>query len=200
MAFEKILNKLVLFSLTYPKQICYTLFVITNFEEVIIMAIGKRIKFIRKLRGMTQRQLGQLAGLSEKTADIRMAQYENGTRTPKEDLVKSIAEQLEVSPAALNIPDTDTYVGIIQTLFALEDNFNFKVDLVGTEMHLCFKASDSIFSFNDILYSWYKQQNKYLNGEITKEEYDNWRYNYPSEDDKPYWLKTAAKELEEFLV
>lgn len=95
---------------------------------------------------------------------------------------------------------TDTYVGIIQTLFALEDNFNFKVDLVGTEMHLCFKASDSIFSFNDILYSWHKQQNKYLNGEITKEEYDNWRYNYPSEDDKPYWLKTAAKELEKFLV
>lgn len=164
------------------------------------MAIGKRIKFIRKLRGMTQRQLGQLAGLSEKTADIRMAQYENGTRTPKEDLVKAIAEQLEVSPAALNIPDTDTYVGIIQTLFALEDNFDFKVDLVGTEIHLCFKGSDSIFAFNDILYSWYKQQNKYLTGQITKEEYDNWRYNYPSEDDKPYWLKTAAKELEEFLV
>lgn len=164
------------------------------------MAIGKRIKFIRKLRGMTQKQLGQLAGLSERTADIRMAQYESGTRTPKEDLVKAIAEQLEVSPAALNIPDTDTYVGIIQTLFALEDNFDFKVDLVGTEIHLCFKATDSIFAFNDILYSWYKQQNKYLTGQITKEEYDNWRYNYPSKYDDPYWIKTAAKELEEFLV
>lgn len=164
------------------------------------MAIGKRIKYIRKKKGMTQKQLGQLVGLSERTADIRMAQYENGTRTPKEDLVKAIAKQLEVSPAALNIPDTDTYAGIIQTLFALEDNFDFRVDLVGTEMHLCFKATDSTFAFNDILYTWYEHQDKYLKGIITKEEYDNWRYNYPTEDDKPYWIRTTAKDLEEFLV
>ena len=43
------------------------------------MAIGERIRFIRNLRGMTQKYLGTLVGFPEKTADIRMAQYEAET-------------------------------------------------------------------------------------------------------------------------
>ena len=49
------------------------------------MAIGERIRFIRNLRGMTQKWLGQAVGFPPKTADVRMAQYESGSRTPKED-------------------------------------------------------------------------------------------------------------------
>ena len=41
------------------------------------MAIGERIRFFRNLRGMTQKYLGQVIGFPEKTADIRMAQYES---------------------------------------------------------------------------------------------------------------------------
>ena len=47
------------------------------------MAIGERIRFIRNLKGMTQKWLGIAVGFPEKTADIRMAQYESGARTPK---------------------------------------------------------------------------------------------------------------------
>ena len=54
------------------------------------MAIGERIRFIRNLRGITQKWLGQAVGFPPKTADVRMAQYESGSRTPKEDLVKAI--------------------------------------------------------------------------------------------------------------
>ena len=50
------------------------------------MAIGERIRFFRNLRGMTQKYLGQVVGFPEKTADIRMAQYESGSRTPKAEL------------------------------------------------------------------------------------------------------------------
>ena len=42
------------------------------------MAIGERIRFIRNLRGMTQKWLGQAVGFPPKTADVRMAQYESG--------------------------------------------------------------------------------------------------------------------------
>ena len=85
------------------------------------MAIGERIRFIRNLRGMTQKYLGTLVGFPEKTADVRMAQYEAGTRTPKEDLTKALAGALDVSPLALNVPDIDSYFGLMHTLFALED-------------------------------------------------------------------------------
>ena len=85
------------------------------------MAIGERIRFLRNLKGMTQKWLGMAVGFDEKTADIRMAQYESGTRTPKENLTNDLAKVLEVSPAALNVPNIDSYVGLMHTLFALED-------------------------------------------------------------------------------
>ena len=66
------------------------------------MAIGERIRFIRNLRGMTQKFLGLQVGFSERTADIRMAQYESGSRTPKADLVEQLADALDVSTEALN--------------------------------------------------------------------------------------------------
>ena len=77
------------------------------------MAIGERISFMRKLRGMTQKYLGQQLGFPERSADVRLAQYETGTRTPKEDLTNQIASILDVSPAALAVPDIDTYVGLL---------------------------------------------------------------------------------------
>lgn len=92
------------------------------------MAIGERIRFIRNLRGMTQKYLGTLVGFPEKTADIRMAQYEAGTRTLKEDLTKALASALEVSPLALDIPDIDSYLGLMHTLFALEDCYGLTIE------------------------------------------------------------------------
>ena len=85
------------------------------------MAIGERIRFIRNLRGMTQKFLGLQVGFSERTADIRMAQYESGSRTPKADLVELLADALDVSAEALNVPNIDSYTGLMHTLFALED-------------------------------------------------------------------------------
>ena len=65
------------------------------------MAIGERIRFLRNLKVITQKWLCMAVGFDEKTADIRMAQYESGTRTPKENLTNDLAKVLEVSPAAL---------------------------------------------------------------------------------------------------
>ena len=61
------------------------------------MAIGERIRFFRNLCGMTQKYLGQVVGFPEKTADIRMAQYESGSRTPKADLTNKLAEVFDIS-------------------------------------------------------------------------------------------------------
>ena len=92
------------------------------------MAIGERIRFFRNLRGMTQKYLGQVVGFPEKTADIRMAQYESGSRTPKAELTESLASALGVSPLALSVPDIDSYLGLMHTLFTLEDRYGLTVD------------------------------------------------------------------------
>ncbi|MBQ7406595.1 MAG: helix-turn-helix transcriptional regulator [Clostridia bacterium] len=145
------------------------------------MAIGERIRFIRNLRGMTQKYLGTAVGFPEKTADIRLAQYEAGTRTPKADLIEKLSEVLDVCPVALDVPDIDSYIGLMHTLFALEDIYGFKIDKLDDEVCIRLdknRGSMSVSLFED-LSAWQKEAEKYRNGEITKDEYDAWRYTYP---------------------
>jgi len=145
------------------------------------MAIGERIRFIRNLRGMTQKWLGMAVGFPEKTADIRLAQYESGTRTPKAELTKEIAKTLDVSPAALDVPNIESYIGLMHTLFALEDLYGFKIDRLDGE--ICIRInrqnSSTFAKMTGLLEPWEEMAQKYRNGEISREEYDQWRYRYP---------------------
>ena len=146
------------------------------------MAIGERIRFIRNLRGMTQKMLGIKVGFDKRNADVRMAQYESGTRTPKENLVNALAEALEVSPKALTVPEIDSYIGLMHTFFALEDLYGIKVGEIDGELCLRLdKSKDTTYlSMLDMFSAWQHEAEKLRNGEITKEEYNTWRYNYPS--------------------
>lgn len=142
------------------------------------MAIGERIRFFRNLRGMTQKYLGHMVGFPEKTADIRMAQYESGSRTPKADLTNTLAQVFEVSPQALTVPDIYSYNGLMHTLFTLEDLYGLKITELDGEV--CLHLDKGMGTNYITMFSaWKKQAEKYKNGAITKEEYDYWRYNYP---------------------
>lgn len=166
------------------------------------MAIGERIRFLRNLRGMTQKWLGQAVGFPQKTADVRIAQYESGSRTPKEDLVKALADVLEVSPLALNIPDIDSNLGFIHTMFAIEDIHGVRAEKQGGEVHLVFdgskcKMDESVFK---MLSAWADQAEKLKNGEISKDQYDRWRYRFPEFDTTQRWAKVPSQELSDMLM
>lgn len=144
----------------------------------------KRIRFIRNIRGITQKYLGILVGFSEKTADVRMAQYESGSRIPKAELVEKVAEVLDVSPNALNVPNIDSYVGVMHTLFALEDLYGLKIDRLNDE--ICIRVNrqnGSLYqTMTGLLKPWEEIAHKYRSGEISREEYDHWRYYYPKSE------------------
>ena len=106
------------------------------------MAIGKRIRFFRNRKGMTQKQLGEILGFLGKTSDVRMAQYETEARTPKHDLVKEMANIFDVSTHALTVPDIDTYIGLMHTLFALEDTYGLKIGEIDGKICLRLDKSD----------------------------------------------------------
>ena len=145
------------------------------------MAIGKRIRFFRNRKGMTQKQLGEILGFLGKTSDVRMAQYESGSRTPKADLTNSLAEVFGVSTSALTVPDIDSYNGLMHTLFTLEDLYGLKITELDGEvcLHLDKGMGTNYITMFEMFTAWKEQAEKLKNGEITKEEYDNWRYNYP---------------------
>jgi len=166
------------------------------------MAIGERIRFFRNLRGMTQKYLGQMVGFPEKTADIRMAQYESGSRSPKAELTENLAGALGVSPLALSVPDIDSYLGLMHTLFTLEDRYGLTVETSETGVSLRVdprKGKDAAELF-EMLTEWAEQAEKYRNGKINREDYDKWRYNYPKYDETSGYVKTPSKQLSDALV
>ena len=166
------------------------------------MAIGERIHFFRLLRGMTQKYLGMSLGFPEKSADVRLAQYETGSRTPKADLTAALAEVLDVSPHALSVPDIDSYVGLMHTLFTLEDNYGLKVTEQDGELSLQvdFRKNKDAARLHEMLWTWREQAAKLEAGEISQEEYDRWRYHYPEFDTTQTWAKVPSQALSDTLV
>lgn len=167
------------------------------------MAIGERIHFFRNMRGMTQKYLGMLLGFPEKSADVRLAQYETGTRTPKADLTAELAKALDVRPQALAVPDIDSYVGLMHTLFTLEDRYGLKVCECEGEVHLrvdVFKGQDAA-ELHKMLCAWRQVAAMLKAGEITQEEYDRWRYHYQEFDTSGQWKKVVPSQgLSDMLV
>lgn len=145
------------------------------------MAIGERIRFFRKMRKMTQRTLGMKVGFPEGSADIRITQYESGTRRPGPKYIEEFARALGVSPHALNVPDDSSPEGVLHTLFALEDTYGLTVDKQDNKVYLKIDRSKGRDArvLSNMLRTWKEQADKLADGEITKEDYDNWRYNHP---------------------
>lgn len=51
-----------------------------------------------------------------------------------------------------------------------------------------------------MLTAWQGQAAKLKAGEISKEEYDQWRYNYPKFDTTQRWAKVPSQELSNYIV
>lgn len=147
------------------------------------MAIGERIHYFRVQRGMTQKQLGNAVGFTENTADVRIAQYESGVRTPKAEIVSALAKELDVSVHALTVPDIDTEIGLMHTLFTLEDTSALKIGEIDGEFCLRLnKSSPRYHAMFEMLSAWQNQSAKLAAGEITQADYDRWRRYYPTYD------------------
>lgn len=166
------------------------------------MAIGERIHFFRLMRGMTQKYLGTAVGFPERSADVRLAQYETGSRKPKTDLTAALAQVLDVAPQALDIPDIDSYIGLMHTLFTLEDIYGLTVS--ETDGEVCLKVNKDkdkdAAELLKMLYAWKEQADKLSAKEIDREQYDQWRYHYPKYDTTQLWAKIPSQELSDALA
>lgn len=85
--------------------------------------------------------------------------------------------------------NTHTDIGLMHTLFTLEDTRGLKIGKLDGE--LCLRldkdAGMTYHSMWDMFNTWYQQAEKLESGEITKEQYDQWcilRVNRPSFTDK----------------
>ena len=76
------------------------------------------------------------------------------------------------------------YPAVPHTLFTLEDLYGLHIGEIDGE--LCLRLDKSkgttYLSMFDMFHAWQEQAEKLKSGEITQEEYDQWRYNYPKND------------------
>jgi len=156
------------------------------------MAFGKRIRLFRTRKGLLQKQLGELLGFKGKTSEVRIAQYENEARAPKADLVKQMASIFDVDPRAITVPEIDTPVGLAHTLFALEDMYGLTITMVDGTPYIGAYAFHKEFPYTlRLLRTWAEMKQKKKSGEITQEDYDNWRYHYP--ENTPGFVKVPPQ-------
>ena len=125
-----------------------------------------------------------MLGFHGKSSDVRMAQYESEARIPKQELIKEMADRLEVDTKALTVPNIDNYLGLMHTFFALEDMYGLTIG--ENDGNICLSLDPAVTkphsALDDCLKSWLRQKKKLAQGEITKEQYDEWRYQYPKSD------------------
>jgi transcriptional regulator with XRE-family HTH domain len=149
------------------------------------MTIGGIIKRMRELRGMTQYDLGISVGFPARNAATRIAQYEINYRVPKKDMADKLATALGISQFALQNPNFEAYDSLFQSLFALEDMYGVEVTSIDGRPALTFgEEPQDQQSINSFLTRWNKMKESCENGEITKDEYDEWRYSYPINEAK----------------
>lgn len=154
------------------------------------MTIGEKIKIARNLRGLTQKELGIKLVFDEKSADVRIAQYESGTRTPKAELLSEIAAVLDVNINSLKNPSLENTETFIHLLFDLEQESkklhtnNFSIISVSDELG----NSQPALQFhnhllNEFLSEWQLRRKELSEKFLTEEEYEEWMMNFPATSD-----------------
>jgi len=140
------------------------------------MTIGEKLKKFRTAHELSQKQLAIMSGMSEPA----IRNYELGNRTPNAKQIDKISGALGISSFALANPDIESYLGVMHSLFALEDMYGLHIDEIDGTM--CLRLDKHNRSSHELLTrfnEWKSESEKLRNEEITKNEYDAWRYSYP---------------------
>lgn len=87
-------------------------------------------------------------------------------------------------------------------LFTLEDRYGLTIEKGENSVSMRvdpLKAKDAV-EFSEMLNAWAEQAEKYHNGDISREDYDKWRYNYPKYDKTSGYVKVPSQEIDTVML
>lgn len=129
---------------------------------------GKKLRQLRLLRNFTQKELAVKSGIT----DAAIRNYELGNRSPNKEQLIKIAEALNCDTSALL--DYGSSSKIIQILFDYEKDIKLMpaIDANGAKL---ISTNPAFICF---LLEWNEMREKHYNGEITDEEFEDWKLSY----------------------
>lgn len=160
--------------------------------------LALRIKELRKSLNTTQKDFSAHVGCTAAT----LSAYENGSKSPSLEIIKSIAEKCHVSIDWLCGLSTEinfdgsikTYGDAIRLLLKLEEKLDIAVSIVPVEFNLADNPTKFAYSIN---FGNHKMQNFINEWEKMKALHDNF-----SIDDDLYdlWIEKTIKKYDAFLT
>lgn len=84
----------------------------------------------------------------------------------------------------------------MHTLVTLEDRYGLTIEKTenGASIYADPKKGTDAAELSEMLNAWAEQAEKYHNGDISRESYDKWRYNYPKCDENSGYVKALSQE------
>ena len=123
------------------------------------------------LRKLTQKELAIKAGLT----DTAIRNCELGNRSPTKEQMQKIAQVLDCDISALTGHEPNSIHEFIHIIFDYEKEMKLRPLIAGATSAL---MSHDI-NFNYFLVEWDEMRKKHYNGEITDEEFEDWKLSFP---------------------
>ncbi len=137
------------------------------------LSVGLRIAFIRKLRGMTQMELGNAIGILGKKGRDVICRYERTARVPRDDILQNIANALDTDMSLIKKYDYKDPRDVYYLMMWVEEICpNYVFNKVGDMLPENEVQKVLTENYTD----WHRMRLKYIKGEITVEEYTKWKY------------------------
>lgn len=70
----------------------------------------------------------------------------------------------------------------------------------GISMYADSRKGMDAAELSEMLNAWAEQSEKYHNGDINRDEYDKWRYNYPKYDEASGFVKAPSQQFSDAMV
>ena len=90
----------------------------------------------------------------------------------------------------------------MHTLFTLEDLYGLHIGEIDGEpcLRLDKSKGTTYLSMFNMFHAWQEQAARLEQGEITEEEYDQWRYKYPELDTSGHWGSVPSQAVSDMLA
>ena len=132
------------------------------------MTLGEKIKHHRSVKGLTQKQLGEMAGIHE----VTIRKYEANKISPKRDQLESIASCLGVPLNEFIDLKIVTDSDVLPLLFAIDEVFDIEIT---SDDNKTFKMEFKEPMLNHFLRDWQSIKQLSEIGGVSPEDYELWK-------------------------